>query len=147
MPSKQTKMLPLLIIVSSLGFASAAHKISHPALHARQASAAPLCRLNYTTDVWTGCDDVLAQFQIPLDGFITANPGLGPACTGFVPGKTYCVSWRKCNHTKCFKSSFKLAKPLPCRESDSKTHQQRWTMWQADELQCNVCRKHLWRLL
>ena len=88
-------MLPLLAFVSSLSFADAAHKLSHPAVHARQAAVVSLCRLNYTTDVWTGCEDVLAQFKIPLDEFITANPGLGPACTNFVPGKTYCVSWRK----------------------------------------------------
>ncbi len=60
-------------------------------LLARQQAAAP-CRLNYTTDVWTGCDDVLAQFGISLDQFRLANPGIGDACDGFVPGKTYCVA-------------------------------------------------------
>jgi hypothetical protein len=88
-------MLFLSAFLSSLAFASAGHKLSHPTIHARQAFVASMCRLNYTTDVWTGCDDVLAQFGIPLDGFIEANPGLGPACTNFVPGNTYCVSWRK----------------------------------------------------
>ena len=57
----------------------------------RQQAAAP-CRLNYTTDVWTGCDDVLAQFGISLDQFRLANPGIGDACDGYVPGKTYCVA-------------------------------------------------------
>lgn len=88
-------MLLSLAFMSSLGVASAAHGLHHPAVYARQATVAPICRQNYTTDVWTGCDDVLAQFNIPLDEFITANPGLGPACTNWVPGNTYCVSWRK----------------------------------------------------
>lgn len=88
-------MLPLLILMNSLGIASAVSQLIHSSFHVRQSVDPSLCRLNYTTDVWTGCDDVLAQFHIPLDEFIAANPGLGPACTGFVPGKTYCVSWRE----------------------------------------------------
>lgn len=58
----------------------------------RQETTALPCRLNYTTDVWTGCDDVLAQFGISLDQFRLANPSIGPACDQFVPGKTYCVA-------------------------------------------------------
>lgn len=49
------------------------------------------CRQDYKTDVWTGCDDVLAQFQLTLEEFILANPSIGDECDGFVPGKTYCV--------------------------------------------------------
>ncbi|KAH7356065.1 hypothetical protein BKA66DRAFT_446026 [Pyrenochaeta sp. MPI-SDFR-AT-0127] len=61
-------------------------------LVARQQTALPPCRLNYTTDVWTGCADVLAQFELKLEEFLYANPQLGPACDGFKPGETYCIS-------------------------------------------------------
>ncbi|RLL93060.1 hypothetical protein CFD26_101227 [Aspergillus turcosus] len=50
------------------------------------------CHMNYTTDVWTGCADVLAQFNITMDYFNTANPNIGSNCENFVPGNTYCVS-------------------------------------------------------
>jgi hypothetical protein len=50
------------------------------------------CHMNYTTDVWTGCADVLAQFNITMDYFNTANPNIGSNCQNFVPGNTYCVS-------------------------------------------------------
>jgi hypothetical protein len=49
------------------------------------------CRLNYTTDIWTWCEDVLAQFDITLDDFIDDNPSLSDGCAGFQPGETYCV--------------------------------------------------------
>lgn len=49
------------------------------------------CRQKFKTDVWTGCDDVLAQFQLTLKEFMLANPTIGDACDGFVPGETYCV--------------------------------------------------------
>ncbi|CAI6331050.1 unnamed protein product [Periconia digitata] len=58
---------------------------------ARQATSLPPCRLNYTTDVWTGCADVIAQFEITLEEFLYANPQLGEGCDGFKPGETYCV--------------------------------------------------------
>lgn len=48
--------------------------------------------MNYTTDVWTGCADVLAQFKITLDYFQLANPDVGSSCQDFVPGNVYCVS-------------------------------------------------------
>jgi hypothetical protein len=49
------------------------------------------CRQEFKTDVWTGCDDVLAQFQLRLEEFMLANPTIGDECDGFVPGETYCV--------------------------------------------------------
>jgi hypothetical protein len=49
------------------------------------------CRLNYTTDVWTSCADVIAQFEITLAQFLYANPQLGEGCDGFKPGEKYCV--------------------------------------------------------
>lgn len=56
----------------------------------------PPCALNFTTDVWTGCRDVLRQFYITLEYFRWANPGqFGEDCSGFVPGETYCVKRRK----------------------------------------------------
>lgn len=48
--------------------------------------------MNYTTDVWTGCADVLTQFNITLDYFQLANPDIGSNCQNFVPGSVYCVS-------------------------------------------------------
>ncbi|KAK2762727.1 hypothetical protein FQN54_000901 [Arachnomyces sp. PD_36] len=52
----------------------------------------PPCALSFTTDVWTGCRDVLRQFWITLEYFRWANPGkFGEDCSGFVPGETYCV--------------------------------------------------------
>ncbi|GKU10105.1 hypothetical protein FLAG1_08927 [Fusarium langsethiae] len=51
------------------------------------------CRQEFKTDVWTGCDDVLAQFQLTLEEFILANPTIGEECDGFVPGETYCVAF------------------------------------------------------
>jgi hypothetical protein len=49
------------------------------------------CRQEFKTDVWTGCDDVLAQFDLKLEEFKLANPTIGDKCDGFVPGETYCV--------------------------------------------------------
>ena len=51
----------------------------------------PECHLNYTTDVWTGCADVLAQFNITLAYFRYANPEITSNCASFVPGNTYCI--------------------------------------------------------
>ncbi|KAI1120351.1 hypothetical protein F5Y10DRAFT_283364 [Nemania abortiva] len=44
------------------------------------------------TDIWTSCAGVLSEFNITLDYFRTANPSIGPSCTGFQPGGTYCLS-------------------------------------------------------
>jgi hypothetical protein len=77
------------------------HDVGELPVMARQQTSAPPCRLNYTTDVWTGCDDVLAQFGISLDQFRLANPGIGAACDGFVPGNTYCVAACKCKRYHC----------------------------------------------
>ncbi|KAJ8070645.1 hypothetical protein OCU04_001016 [Sclerotinia nivalis] len=49
------------------------------------------CHLNYTTDVWTGCANVLSQFNITLAYFESSNPEVGPNCGSFVPGNTYCI--------------------------------------------------------
>ncbi|KAH6994561.1 hypothetical protein EDB82DRAFT_575983 [Fusarium venenatum] len=51
------------------------------------------CRQGFKTDVWTGCDDVLAQFQLTLEEFKLGNPAIGDECDGFVPGETYCVAF------------------------------------------------------
>ncbi|RKK94305.1 hypothetical protein BFJ68_g15218 [Fusarium oxysporum] len=51
------------------------------------------CRQKFKTNVWTGCDDVLSQFQLTLKEFMLANPTIGDACDGFVPGETYCVAF------------------------------------------------------
>lgn len=84
--------LRLLCALSSHSIALASSLPDLTGLEARQEQPLlPPCRLNYTTDVWTGCDDVLAQFHISLDDFLYANPELGEACSGFVPGNTYCV--------------------------------------------------------
>jgi hypothetical protein len=82
--------LPSWVAAWSSGAADSIYDVS--GLMARQQASAAPCRLNYTTDVWTGCDDVLAQFGISLDQFRLANPGIGAACDGYVPGKTYCVA-------------------------------------------------------
>lgn len=84
--------LSLLFSLSCYSIALAASLRDLTGLVAKQEQPLlPPCRLNYTTDVWTGCDDVLAQFHISLDDFIYANPEIGEACSGFVPGNTYCV--------------------------------------------------------
>lgn len=64
-------------------------------LDSRQApggGGAQLCRMNFTTNVWMGCDDLLAQFHLTLEDFMLANPSIGEACDGFEPGETYCVA-------------------------------------------------------
>ncbi|KAJ4169800.1 hypothetical protein NW754_005948 [Fusarium falciforme] len=64
-------------------------------LYSRQAPSgggAQPCRMNFTTDVWTRCDDLLAQFDLTLEEFMLANPSIGEACDGFKPGETYCVA-------------------------------------------------------
>lgn len=86
-------------VVAWSGQADSLHDASE--LMARQQTSPPPCRLNYTTDVWTGCDDVLAQFGISLDQFRLANPSIGAACDGFVPGKTYCVA--ACEYNKDYR--------------------------------------------
>ncbi|MCJ1283615.1 hypothetical protein MMC26_002946 [Xylographa opegraphella] len=59
----------------------------------RQSAGEPLpeCHLQYTTDVWTGCADVLVQFNITLEYFQYANPNITANCADFVPGQTYCI--------------------------------------------------------
>ncbi|CAD6447522.1 deedc29b-f137-4857-90c2-01960bb5913f [Sclerotinia trifoliorum] len=58
--------------------------------HKRQTNL-PECHLNYTTDIWTGCADVLSQFNITLVYFESSNPEVSPNCDGFIPGNTYCI--------------------------------------------------------
>lgn len=55
----------------------------------------PECRMNYTTDIWTTCYDVIVQFGLTFDDFIWSNPSLSEGCAGFEPGETYCVVRRK----------------------------------------------------
>ncbi|KAI0435824.1 hypothetical protein F4803DRAFT_277012 [Xylaria telfairii] len=64
----------------------------HNVLSSRQQGEIPICRLNFTTDVWTGCEDVLAQFDLTLEQFMYANPGITKNCGNFIPGNTYCVA-------------------------------------------------------
>lgn len=82
------RILALAVLLSQTVLGS---HYQHAPLHHRQAPTLPPCRLNYTTDVWTGCEDVLYQFHITLDDFIANNPGLKEECDGFVPGNTYCI--------------------------------------------------------
>jgi hypothetical protein len=62
------------------------------ALFNRQDPGLAQCRQNFTTDVWTLCADVLAQFHLSLDQFTAMNPDVGEVCGGFVPGEPYCVA-------------------------------------------------------
>jgi hypothetical protein len=64
---------------------------THPANHEALDDKAVDCRQEFKTDVWTGCDDVLVQFQLTLKEFMLANPTIGDECDGFVPGETYCI--------------------------------------------------------
>jgi hypothetical protein len=54
-------------------------------------TTSPECHLSYTTDVWTGCADVLFQFNISLAYFRYVNPNLTEDCSNFQPGDTYCI--------------------------------------------------------
>lgn len=49
------------------------------------------CHLEYTTDVWTGCAQILEQFNISLAYFQYANPNITANCANFVPGQSYCI--------------------------------------------------------
>lgn len=49
------------------------------------------CHLEYTTDVWTGCAQLLEQFNVSLAYFRYANPEITANCASFVPGQTYCI--------------------------------------------------------
>ena len=51
----------------------------------------PDCHLEYTTDVWTGCAQILEQFNISLAYFQYANPSITANCASFVPGQNYCI--------------------------------------------------------
>ncbi|OTA65821.1 carbohydrate-binding module family 18 protein [Hypoxylon sp. EC38] len=50
------------------------------------------CRLNYTTNLWSSCAQVLQEFNLTLDAFEDINPSIGENCTNFNPGSTYCVA-------------------------------------------------------
>lgn len=50
------------------------------------------CRLNYTTNLWSSCAQVLQEFNLTLDAFEDVNPTIGINCTNFVPGSTYCIA-------------------------------------------------------
>ena len=49
------------------------------------------CHLEYTTDVWTGCAQILEEFNISLAEFQYANPNITANCANFVPGQNYCI--------------------------------------------------------
>lgn len=57
----------------------------------RATGTLPECHLNYTTDVWTGCTDVLSQFNITFEYFQYSNPGITDHCANFAPGTQYCI--------------------------------------------------------
>lgn len=58
----------------------------------RQTAGNVTCRLSMGTDIWSSCASVLSQFNITLDYFMAGNPSIGPDCSNFVPGNTYCIS-------------------------------------------------------
>ncbi|KAA6411219.1 MAG: hypothetical protein FRX48_04499 [Lasallia pustulata] len=51
----------------------------------------PDCHLYYSTDVWTGCAQVLTQFNVSFEYFQYANPNISANCANFVPGGIYCI--------------------------------------------------------
>lgn len=110
----------------------------------RQQAAAP-CRLNYTTDVWTGCDDVLAQFGISLDQFRLANPGIGDACDGYIPGKTYCVAACKAQKEGWNRRTCARANLSRSTIDDEDVYQR--TVWFSGKLHRHMCREPVGRLL
>lgn len=65
----------------------------HNQLYRRQTVASNFtCRLNYTTNLWSSCAQVLQEFNLTLDAFESVNPTIGENCTNFNPGSTYCIA-------------------------------------------------------
>ncbi|KAI0118067.1 carbohydrate-binding module family 18 protein [Hypoxylon sp. NC0597] len=50
------------------------------------------CRLNYTTNLWSSCAQVLQEFNLTLDAFQDINPSISDNCENFNPGSMYCVA-------------------------------------------------------
>lgn len=77
-----------------------------------QLGAGGPCRMNYTTDVWTGWNDILGQFRISMEDFHRANPSeqrLSPSISLlWISGPIF-------DHVKQspMVSCFKQAKPNP----------------------------------
>jgi hypothetical protein len=109
----------------------------------------PECRLEYQTDVWTGCYDVVAQFSLSLERFLEANPQLTEECGGFVPGETYCIhrcEWCSVGSSVQFpRTQLNLLNSQ--RETSSSQLHHRWHLRPSDKLQPDLRWKRLWRLL
>lgn len=54
----------------------------------------PGCSISASTDGWTTCASLTAQYQIPLIKFVAMNPAVGAACQQFQPGVDYCIRQR-----------------------------------------------------
>ncbi|KFA56368.1 hypothetical protein S40293_09444 [Stachybotrys chartarum IBT 40293] len=79
-------MLPLFFLQLGIVLAQSGFK-GIPIPRPRQAGELTQCRQNFTTDVWTLCEDVLAQFSLTLEQFTALNPQVGEICGAFVPGE------------------------------------------------------------
>ena len=84
-----------LMISMLLGIYSNAYSTGsiHPLLGRRQAQrSSKECHLLIPTDIWTNCSTILTTYGISLSNFVAANAGLDENCSGFAPGKPYCVA-------------------------------------------------------
>ncbi|KAI0901421.1 hypothetical protein F4806DRAFT_489897 [Annulohypoxylon nitens] len=87
----------------------------HNQLYRRQTVASNFtCRLNYTTNLWSSCAQVLQEFNLTLDAFESVNPTIGENCTNFNPGSTYCIATA-------------VGSPVPISTSGTCGAQQNWT--------------------